>query len=155
MSLSRLSVLNNPAATTVVLAAANRMTQKPMIPMKSDDHHHDDHHMSLPNQTKASTSQSLGRLLLSGNLTVSNSFTSWFILMDFFFPFRKLFCLFVHENEIKDHCRLDWRTPILKCLISMTTVTAIQKTHPSLAKLTLMTNKLSLIFLLLVWFIFF
>lgn len=75
MSLSRLSVLNNPAATTVVLAAANRMTQKPMIPMKSDDHHHDDHHMSLPNQTKASTSQSLGRLLLSGNLTVSNSFT--------------------------------------------------------------------------------
>lgn len=76
MSLSRLSALNGPATNVVVLAAANRMTQKPMIPMKSDDHHHhDDHHMSLPNQLKASTHQSLGRLLLSGNLTVSNSFT--------------------------------------------------------------------------------
>jgi hypothetical protein len=82
MSLSRISALNNPAATTVVLAAANRMTQKPMIPMKSDDHHHhDDHHMSLPNQPKASTPQSLGRLLMNGNLTVSNSFTSIFFLM--------------------------------------------------------------------------
>jgi hypothetical protein len=83
MSLSRLNAFNNTATTTVVLAAANRLTQKPMIQMK-DDHHHNDHHMSLPNSIKPSTTESLSKLLIRGNLKVSNPFTSkikfWFII---------------------------------------------------------------------------
>jgi len=75
MSLSRLTAFNNTATTTVVLAAANRLTQLPLIPMKSDDHHHHDEHMSLPNQVKSSTLRSLSGLLVGGNLRVSNSFT--------------------------------------------------------------------------------
>jgi ubiquinol-cytochrome c reductase iron-sulfur subunit len=74
MSLSRLNAFNNTATTTVVLAAANRLTQKPMIQMK-DDHHHNDHHMSLPNSIKSSTTESLSKLLIRGNLKVSNPFT--------------------------------------------------------------------------------
>jgi len=75
MSLSRLNAFNNTATTTVVLAAANRLTQKPMIPIK-DDHQHHDHHMSLPNSIKSTTTESLSKLLIRGNLKVSNPFTS-------------------------------------------------------------------------------
>lgn len=93
MSLSRLNAFNNTATTTVVLAAANRLTQKPMIQMK-DDHHHNDHHMSLPNSIKPSTTESLSKLLIRGNLKVSNPFTSkikfWFIIFSIlYFSFLK------------------------------------------------------------------
>jgi len=73
--LARVAGFANSAQTCVVLAASSKLTAKPMIPMKDDHHHHDDHHMSLPNQVKASTSTSMGKLLIGGNLKVSNSFT--------------------------------------------------------------------------------
>ncbi len=74
--LARVAGLTNTAQTCVVLAASNKLTSKPTIPMKDDDHHHDDHHMSLPNKPKASSLTPMGKLLIGGNLKVSNSFTS-------------------------------------------------------------------------------
>ena len=39
-----------------------------------DDHHHGDH-MSLPNAFVPSSSKSFSKLLINGNLRVSNAFT--------------------------------------------------------------------------------
>ena len=74
MAISRLSSFNN-SATTVVLAAANKLVPKPAVPMSSDDHSHD-HHMALPNSFKPSTNMSMGKLLIGGNLKVTSSFSS-------------------------------------------------------------------------------
>jgi len=73
LALSRLGNLNNSASTYVVLAAANRLKPKPMIAIP-DDHHHGDH-MSLPNAFVPSSSKSFSKLLINGNLRVSNAFT--------------------------------------------------------------------------------
>jgi hypothetical protein len=75
LALSRLGSLSNSASTYVVLAAGNRLKPKPMIAIP-DDHHHHDHHMSLPNAFVPSTSKSFSKLLINGNLRVSNAFTS-------------------------------------------------------------------------------
>ncbi|RNA31983.1 Cytochrome b-c1 complex subunit mitochondrial [Brachionus plicatilis] len=72
LALSRLSSFNN-SATTVVLAAANKLAPKPAVPMQSDDHSHD--HMGLPNSFKPSNNFSLGKLLIGGNLKVTSSFS--------------------------------------------------------------------------------
>lgn len=76
LSLSRISTFNNKATTFVVLSAANKLTAKPMIPLHADDHHHDDAHMALPNKPKTSTPATMSKLLLGGNLRVTNAFTS-------------------------------------------------------------------------------
>lgn len=76
LALSKLSRINNSATTYVVLSAANKLKSKPMIPLPADEHHHDhDEHISLPNSVKPSTIESLGSLLVRGNLKVTNSFT--------------------------------------------------------------------------------
>lgn len=75
-SLSRLSSFNNSATTYVVLAASNKLTAKPMIPLSAADDHHHEVHISLPNHFKPSSSTSLGKLLARGSLSVTNSFTS-------------------------------------------------------------------------------
>lgn len=74
LAISRLSSFNN-SATTVVVAAANKLVSKPIVPMHSDDHSHD-HHIGLPNSFKPSTNMSLGKLLIGGNLKVTSSFSS-------------------------------------------------------------------------------
>jgi len=72
-SLSRLSSFNNSATSYVVLAAANKLKAKPAIALP-DDHDHDEH-IALPNSFKPSTSSSLGKLLIGGNLKVASSFS--------------------------------------------------------------------------------
>lgn len=76
LALSRLSSFNNSTTSYVVLAAANKLKAKPMIPLPADDHHHHDEHIGLPNSFVPSTSSSLGKLLMGGSLRVQNSFTS-------------------------------------------------------------------------------
>ena len=76
LAFSRLSSFNNTATTFVVLASANKLVSKPMIPLPADDHHHHDEHISLPNSLRPSTSYGLRKLLTCGNLKVTNSFTS-------------------------------------------------------------------------------
>ncbi|CAF0878957.1 unnamed protein product [Brachionus calyciflorus] len=73
LALSRLSSFTNSATTYVVLAATNKLTAKPAVPLP-DDHSHDDH-ISLPDSFRPMTSSSLGKTLLAGNLKVTNSFS--------------------------------------------------------------------------------
>ena len=50
LALSRSSLgFKNSVTTHVVLAAANKLQAKPMIPLESDDHHHHDETIKLPN----------------------------------------------------------------------------------------------------------
>jgi hypothetical protein len=76
-SLRRIALFPNQATTQVVLAASHRIEPKPDLPLSGgSDHGHDHGPIPLPVQNKVSTPNSLKRLLLAGNLKVTNSFTS-------------------------------------------------------------------------------
>jgi hypothetical protein len=76
LALSRISTFNNKATAFVVLASANRLTAKPMIPLHDDDHSHHGDHIGLPNKPKLASVNEISKTIIGGNLRVSNAFTS-------------------------------------------------------------------------------
>ena len=75
-SLTRLGGLANSAKTYVVLAGANKLQPKPMIPLAGDHDHHHDESMPLPNSFQPSTAYSFKNSLIGGSLRVVSPFTS-------------------------------------------------------------------------------
>lgn len=99
--LARVAGFATKSQTLVVSAATNRLSTKPDISLPEDAGHHGEHAIALPNMSTTKTTSSMGKLLIGGNLSASNAFTSKLYLF-YLFGIRNIFKnIVLHEYVVR------------------------------------------------------